>query len=121
MDERCLKLLHDVRQAVDAVLRFCSDRQLEDYRADLMLRSAVERQYEIIGEALNRLRKLDPAMAAVITECDRIIGFRNVIAHGYDSVDARISWDIVQNKLPVLNQEIARLIGDGADDEEKSG
>ncbi len=84
-----------------------------------MLRSAVERQYEIIGEALNRLRKLDPAMAAVITECDRIIGFRNVLAHGYDSVDDRISWDIVQNKLPVLEKDVARLM-DGAGDAEEA-
>ena len=111
MDERSLKLLHDVRQAVEAILSFCCDRELDDYRADLMLRSAVERQYEIIGEALNRLRKLDPVMTSGITECDRIIGFRNVLAHGYDSVDDRISWEIVQNKLPVLEQDIARLIG----------
>ena len=115
MDERCLKLLHDVRQAVDAIQRFCCDRQLEDYRADLMLRSAVERQYEIIGEALNRLRKLDPTMAAGIAECDRIIGFRIVLAHGYDSVDDRISWDVVQNKLPVLEKDIARLMDDAGD------
>ena len=110
MDERCLKLLHDVRQAADAILTFCRDRELADYILDLMLRSAVERQYEIIGEALNRLRKLDPAVAAGITECDRIIGFRNVLAHGYDSVDDRISWDIVQNKLPVLRKDVTRLI-----------
>lgn len=75
-----------------------------------MLRSAVERQYEIIGEALNRLRRHDPVTAALISECDRIIAFRNVLAHGYDAVDDRISWDIVENKLPVLRDEVARLI-----------
>ena len=121
MDERCLKVLHDVRQAVGAILTFCRGRQLKDYISDLMLRSAVERQYEIIGEALNRLRKLEPAMAAEITECDRIIGFRNVLAHGYDSVDDRISWDIVQNKLPVLEQDIVRLIKIAADVAEETG
>ena len=63
MDERCLKLLHDVRRAVDAILSFCRDRILEDDVSDSMLRSAVERQYEIIGEALNRLRKLNSGVA----------------------------------------------------------
>jgi uncharacterized protein with HEPN domain len=83
--------------AVQAIGDFCVAKTEDTYLSDLMLRSAVERQYEIIGEALNRLRKLSPATASQISDCDRIIGFRNVLAHGYDVVDDRISWDIVQN------------------------
>ncbi|MFZ4763475.1 MAG: DUF86 domain-containing protein [Roseimicrobium sp.] len=111
MEEQCLKLLYDVRHALEAIEAFCAGKTEPNYLADLMLRSAVERQYEIIGEALNRLRKLSPGTAAQISECNRIIGFRNVLAHGYDMVDDRISWDIVKRKLPVLKHEIHGLIG----------
>lgn len=104
-----------MRLAVEAIEGFCTGRTETDYLGDLMLRSAVERQYEIIGEALNRLRKLSPDTAARISECNRIIGFRNVLAHGYDVVDDRISWDIVQNKLPQLRIEINALMGEDCD------
>jgi uncharacterized protein YutE (UPF0331/DUF86 family) len=60
-----------------------------------------------------RLRKADAILAARISECDRIIAFRNVLAHGYDSVDDCISWDIVENKLPVLRRNLAQLIAEG--------
>lgn len=110
MDEPVLKLLYDVQLAAEAIGDFCAGKAEADYLSHLMLRSAVERQYEIIGEALNRLRKLSPGTADRISECHRIIGFRNVLAHGYDVVDDRISWDIVQNKLPLLQVEIAALI-----------
>jgi uncharacterized protein with HEPN domain len=110
MDDRSLKLLWDVRLAVEAVCGFCAGQTLAEYEANLMLKSAVERQYEIIGEALNRLRKLDASLISRIRECDRIIGFRNVIAHGYDAVDDRISWNIVQQKLPLLKEDISALI-----------
>ena len=112
MDESCLKLLHDVRLAVHAIDEFCAAKTETEYFQDLMLRSAVERQYEIIGEALNRLRSLSPATAAQISNCNRMIGFRNVLAHGYDVVDHRISWDIVRHKLPMLRSEINALLGD---------
>lgn len=112
MDEQALKLLYDVRLAVEAIEGFCLGKTQQDYLGDLMLRSAVERQYEIIGEALNRLRKHSPVVTDRISECHRIIGFRNVLAHGYDVVDDRISWDIVQNKLPVLRVEVTGLIAE---------
>ena len=112
MEEQALKLLYDVRLAVEAIEGFCVGRTQQDYLQNLMLRSAVERQYGIIGEALNRLRKHDASLTDRISECHRIIGFRNVLAHGYDVVDDRISWDIVQNKLPTLKVEIAMLIAE---------
>lgn len=74
-----------------------------------MLRSAVERQFEIIGEALNRLKKVDPGTLARISDYQRIIGFRNVLAHGYDVISDEIVWDVVENKLPRLGQEIEEI------------
>ena len=59
-----------------------------DYLDNRMLRSAVERQFEIIGEALSQLAKIDPAVAARIPDLRRIVGFRNVLIHGYDRMDA---------------------------------
>lgn len=76
------------------------------------MRSAVERQFEIIGEALSRLNKSEPTIAARISEYRRIIGFRNVLIHGYDAVTDSITWDIVQTKLPILTRELSAL---GAD------
>jgi uncharacterized protein with HEPN domain len=85
---------------------------LADYKTDVLLRSAVERQFEIVGEALNRLQGVDPGTAARISDYRRIIGFRNILAHGHDIVSNEIAWDIIQNKLPGLSQEIADIKDD---------
>jgi uncharacterized protein with HEPN domain len=77
-----------------------------------MLRSAVERQFEIIGEALAQLAKLDVKIVARISEHRRIIAFRNILIHGYADIDERLVWDIVQAKLPVLRQEIETLLNE---------
>ncbi len=80
----------DARRAAERVARFTQSKTFDDYRSDEFLRSAVERQFEIIGEALNRLSGIDDATAAKIAELPRIVGFRNVLIHGYASVDNRI-------------------------------
>lgn len=104
------KYLYDIRQAADLVATFTSGKRLADYEADAMLRSAVERQFEIIGEALAQLARLDQALASRITEYRRIIAFRNILIHGYAEVDHRIVWDIVESKLPTLRREVASLM-----------
>ncbi len=108
--EESLKHLHDVQQAARRATRYASGRSREDYEADDYFRSAVERQFEIIGEALNRLLKIDPLTAELITEHRRIIGFRNVLIHGYDAVDDAITWRIIQEKLPILLGEVDALL-----------
>lgn len=82
------KLLEDMRQAAKGVRPLVVGRTIEQYRDDLQLRWAVERGFEIVGEALTQLRKLDPALAESITDYRAIIGFRNVLIHGYAVVDS---------------------------------
>ena len=75
-----------------------------------MLRAAVERKFEIIGEALSKLSKVDSAIVSNIGEHARIIAFRNILIHGYAEIDDRLVWDIVENKLPVLRREVDELL-----------
>jgi uncharacterized protein with HEPN domain len=77
-----------------------------------MVRDEVERRFGIMGEALNRAVDLDPELEDRIPELREIVGLRNRLIHGYDAVDDRIIWDIVQNELPLLQARIAELIGD---------
>lgn len=104
------KFFYDIGQAAQMVASFTAGNTLTDYQADPMLRSDVERQFEVIGEALTRLARLDRSLAARITEFERIVAFRNIVSHGYAQIDDRIGWDIVQSKLPILRQEVARTL-----------
>jgi len=74
-----------------------------------MLRSAVERQFEILGEALNRLSKVDPATAERIDDLPRIVAFRNILIHGYAVVDDRIVWEIVVTRLDLLDERLSSV------------
>jgi len=84
------KYLYDVRIAAALIRQFASGKSLTDFEADAMLRSAVERQLEIIGEALSQLAQSDLTTAAKISEYRRIIAFRNILIHGYANVDYRL-------------------------------
>jgi uncharacterized protein with HEPN domain len=109
------KLLEDVRRAGELIAGFVANKEPADYAADPMLRSAVERQFEVLGEALNRLARSDPYVAEQITHTARIIGFRNILIHGYDLVDHEVVWDVIQTHLPLLRKEVQDLLGDGED------
>ena len=67
------KYLYDIREACELIMEFAEGKTLEDYTSDPMLRSAVERQFEVIGEALSQLAKVDHETAALISEHTRII------------------------------------------------
>ena len=75
-----------------------------------MLRAAVERQFEIVGEAMARLARIDETVAARISGYRRIIAFRNVLIHGYADVDDRLVWDVVERSLPTLVEELTALL-----------
>lgn len=102
--------LFDVEQAAQRVQRFIHGCSYEDYRANELLRAGVERQFEIIGEALNQLRRHDPVLAAEIREHIRIIGFRNLLIHAYATVDDGVVWDIATQKLPGLMDDVQALL-----------
>ena len=104
------KLLWDAGHAAERVVRFTLGKNFADYQADEFLRSAVERQLEIIGEALNQLRRIDAATAAAIPELARIVGFRNVLVHGYATVDNRIVWGIIEANLGPLRKSLESVL-----------
>jgi uncharacterized protein with HEPN domain len=84
------KYLWDARRAAERVAHFTEHRSFEDYLADDVLRAAVERQFEIIGEAFAGLRRADPTLAAAVPDLPRIVAFRNILIHGCATVDNRL-------------------------------
>lgn len=102
--------LWDGRNAADAIASFAEDRTFEDYKSDLLLRSAVERQFEIIGEALNQLSRVSPELAARIPDLDRMIAFRNILIHGYAVVDDEIVWRAIHENLRTLRSKLEELL-----------
>jgi uncharacterized protein with HEPN domain len=107
------KYLYDVQSAAALIRQFTSGKSLSDFESDAMLRSAVERQFEIIGEALSQLAQSDLDTAAKISEYRRIISFRNILIHGYANVDYRLVWGVVEGKLSVLIDEVQVLLQTG--------
>jgi uncharacterized protein with HEPN domain len=102
MHERAPKLLADAIAAIEAATSFLQCASLEQYMANAMMRSAVERQLEILGEACSRLDKLDDQMTQTIPDIRLAIGLRNRIIHGYDSVDDAVVHETVQEDLQNL-------------------
>ena len=104
------KLLEDIRQAAEAIQRYTRAKTLTDYLRDDQLQASVERKFEIIGEALNHLYRLDPELTELIPDYHKIIAFRNTLIHGYSAVDNRIVWDIVSTHLPLLHETVVSLL-----------
>ncbi|WP_246106964.1 HepT-like ribonuclease domain-containing protein [Pseudonocardia kunmingensis] len=96
-------------QAGEAVQRFVDGLTLAGYRDDLLVRSAVERQLEIAGEALNQLSRVDHGLAARIPDVGAVVGFRNVLVHGYAQVDDTRVWRTVHESVPTLLETVRRL------------
>lgn len=113
MDERILKWLYDIKIAIDEIDSYFEkqERDFFKYRDNLMLKRAVERDLEIIGEAINRIVKRDETFQDKITNAKAIIGLRNQVIHAYDSISDEIIWSILINHLPKLRREIDLLIG----------
>ncbi len=110
MNEKVLKCLYDIKFAIDEIDSFFAGRQkrFDQYKNDTILKRATERNLEIIGEAMSRILKEDPEFR--LENAKRIIGLRNQIIHGYDSVSDENIWGIVFNHLPALKEEIKKYI-----------
>jgi uncharacterized protein with HEPN domain len=103
------KLLIDLSLACAETKEFCSGKDLAAFQSDRVLQLAIERQFEIIGEALYRLERADPDnLPKKIPEYRQIIGFRNLIAHGYDIIDDASLWDFVVNRVPELLEKVQK-------------
>ena len=110
MDDRTCKYLYDILTAISEIELFLGSepRLFETFHQDLRLRRAVERDIEIIGEAMNRVLKTDSSI--VITDSRKIVDARNYIIHGYDSLSSDVLWSIVIRHLPILKAEITQLL-----------
>jgi uncharacterized protein with HEPN domain len=101
------KLLLDVTLSCQEISNFIDGKSFQEFQGDRMLQLAIEREFEIIGEALYRLaRNEGETLANRIPEYRKIIGFRNIIAHGYDIIDEAAMWDFAKNLVPELVEKV---------------
>jgi len=104
-----LTCLKDIEQSIIEIYDFLPvDRNFFTFQKDLKTRKAVERNIEIIGEAMDRLLKVDPSIK--ITDSRKIVDTRNRIIHGYDTVSEDVIWLIVNRYLPILEKEVKELL-----------
>lgn len=89
---------------------FVSNRNFGDYQSDSMLRAAVERKLEIIGEALSQALRYFPDLANNISDCAKILAFRNRLIHGYSVVSNEVVWEVVVSDIPKLQAEVQKLL-----------
>jgi uncharacterized protein with HEPN domain len=113
MDERILKWLFDIRIAIEEVNGYFENEEKDffKYRQNIMLKRAVERDLEIIGEAINRIITRDQSYNAKISNAKAIIVLRNQVIHAYDNISDENIWSILTTHLPKLKVEIDNLIG----------
>jgi uncharacterized protein with HEPN domain len=109
MDNEIKKYLFDIQESINSIENFLRGKlDFKDYIADKMLRRAIEREFEIIGEAMSRIEKLDSTIE--ITSKRQIISMRNRVIHGYDKIDDAIIWGTIVRHLPNLKLEINNLL-----------
>ena len=110
MQPKTPKLLEDMRDAAAFVLEIAAERTLEDMVTDRMFRQTVERNFEIIGEAMSKLARLDPETTEQFVDHPQIIGLRNVLIHGYDIIEPAQIWHIVRDRLPEFHETVLTLM-----------
>lgn len=110
MDKRILKWLYDINVAIDEIDSFFeeNEKHFESYKSNLILKRAIERNLEIIGEATNRILRKNPDFK--IENSKSIIGLRNFIIHSYDNITDETIWAIIINHLPKLKKNVAFIL-----------
>jgi uncharacterized protein with HEPN domain len=104
--------LWDILNSIDLIQDFVGRQTIADYSREAMLRSAVERQLEIIGEALAQLIRRFPDTGLRVGQHSEIIAFRNRLVHGYSFVADAVVWAVIQTDLPVLRSEVTALLAE---------
>ena len=109
MNNKYYQSLQDILDSINRIDDFIGIPKIfEKYKKDIYLRQVVERNFEIIGEAIKRLLDIDNQIK--ITNARKIINARNKISHGYDEIDNEQIWNIVINHLPLLKTEVEILL-----------
>ncbi len=111
MDHEPKAYLFDIKQACDEIKEFTHDMGFEEYSDNSMVKAAVERKFLVIGEALRRLKREHPEIIDKITGHQKIIGFRNVLVHGYDIIDDATVWSAIKDSMPTLRNEVEDILG----------
>ncbi len=111
MTDEIRKYLHDIKVSIIAINEYLgTERNFFNFQNNRMLKMAIEREFEIIGEAMNRILKIDNKIS--ISSSRKIVDLRNYLSHGYDSVDYNTLWGIISKHLPKLEIEIIDLLKD---------
>lgn len=112
MDRKIRKYLSDILSSINEIESFMEDRPKEyaTFCNDTLFRRGVERNIEIMGEAMNQILKINPEIN--ITAARKIVDTRNFVIHAYDSLKPDILWGIVVNHLPILKLEVTSLLGE---------
>ena len=104
--------LSDVIEAGHAIQQAVAGINLDDYSNSRLIRSSVEREFTIIGEALSQLSRLDGDLFAQIDQAPQIISFRNKLTHEYVTINDQLVWGVIQNNLPVLLKQCTQLLSE---------
>ena len=112
MKPKSPKWVEDIRVSAAFILQASAGKTFPDYQSDPLLRAAVERHFEIIGEAINRLSRYDPEVTARIGDYPRIIAFRNLLIHGYDLIDQAQVWKVVCEQVPLLLGQVESILNE---------
>jgi uncharacterized protein with HEPN domain len=109
MQPKVLKYILDIQSVIQEIetIKAKTENNFNLFQSDIILRRAVERDLEIVGEAIRKIIEIDSSIN--ISSAKNIIGLRNIIAHAYDSVEPEMIWGIIQNNIPVLEKEIQKI------------
>ena len=110
MRPECLKYLHDVSQAAEAVAEFCASETFERYVENVLLRSAVERQIGIAGRALAQLRRIDPETFSRIPDAAQIAEVGDNLIVGYANDNKKLVWRVVVENLAALRLAARQML-----------
>jgi uncharacterized protein with HEPN domain len=111
MQPRVLKYLLDIESIISEIetVKSRTDNNFKTFKADIILQRAIERDLQIIGEAVKKISALEPSIS--ISSIKNIVGLRNLISHAYDSIEPEMIWGIIQKDIPLLLTEIQKVRG----------